>query len=464
MKVNLAPLGTTVAVLLASAATPAVALGDGGGNGNGTSVTCSTPALITALETVNANGGGTLHLARNCDYQLNGPYGGGSNGLPVIAQRITIKGNGATIERTGGGDFRIFEVSAPHGDLTAQDLKISGGRLTTAGQFGAGVYVQRGAGLSLTDSLVSGNTNTAYYGGAIGSLGSTTLTRTAVTDNSAVRGGGLYSSGSLRIGKDSRLNTNHTSQNGGGLYLDGGTASIADSTLNGNTGAFGGAVDNEFADAEFDNCVITNNGAANNGGGLYNDAAVVLRNTRFEGNNALRGGAIANEAWVKGYSVKVKSNEAAMVGGGIYTNFPLEFHDSQISGNTARFQGGGIYNIWNATLHRTTVSGNTVTDASGQGAGIFNRTSIVLDDVRVTGNTATGASSQGGGIYNFSDANSNTGNLFLTKTKVTDNQAGSAGGVWTGKQFNVFSNSAITGNAPTNCIGSSIAPVYHCTN
>src|SRR5947209_1279728 len=52
---------------------------------------------------------------------------------PAISSVITIQGNGATIERSGGPNFRFFYVSnsryggLPTGSLTLQGLTLKGG-------------------------------------------------------------------------------------------------------------------------------------------------------------------------------------------------------------------------------------------------------------------------------------------------------------------------------------------------
>ncbi|MFE3635393.1 right-handed parallel beta-helix repeat-containing protein [Streptomyces sp. NPDC059168] len=477
MRLNLAPPSIAAAVFLAGAATPAAAVGHGGDDGRSTPVACSTTALISAIETANANGGGTLSLSKRCDYQLTDAYDSTADGLPVITKRITIKGNGATIERTGDGPFRIFEVAAPDGDLNAYDLTVKGGSLTTGGLYGAGIYVQRGAKLTLHDSTVTGNTDTTNSGGGIANFGRTTLTHTSVTDNSSnSSGGGIYNVGKLTVNKNSRLNNNQTLVEGGALYLEGGTAALDHTTIDGNSTAttnfgFGGGVAVEEGEVWLDDCAVTNNTATAYGGGVYNEGKVVLRDTRVEGNSTTRtdtggGGGLYNDAWLEGYKVKVKGNTSAR-GGGVYTDYgALTLRDSQVTGNTALTEGGGLRSTWVAALTGTTVSGNTVTDASGHGAGIWNSYSLVLNDVRVTGNKATGSASQGGGIYNTtggSTANSR-GNLQLLKTKVTSNSANTTGGVYTDRQFTVFRDSAITNNTPSNCTGSGVSPVYHCTN
>lgn len=50
------------------------------------------------------------------------PSAVGDNGLPLITSTITIQGNGSTIARTGGPDFRILAVG-PTGNLTLDDLR-----------------------------------------------------------------------------------------------------------------------------------------------------------------------------------------------------------------------------------------------------------------------------------------------------------------------------------------------------
>jgi hypothetical protein len=73
-----------------------------------------TAGLISAIDTANSNGGGTINLAAGCTYQLTGAENGnpvtGDNGLPVVSSRITINGRGTMI--AGDGSARILQVDA----------------------------------------------------------------------------------------------------------------------------------------------------------------------------------------------------------------------------------------------------------------------------------------------------------------------------------------------------------------
>src|ERR1700751_4298507 len=99
-----------------------------------TNVACSQQALVDAINAANSAGGGTLNLAKKCDYQLTSSPDDSENGLPPITAAIAINGNQATID--GTSSFRDFEVDGPGGSLSAHDLTITGG---SAQDFGGGI-------------------------------------------------------------------------------------------------------------------------------------------------------------------------------------------------------------------------------------------------------------------------------------------------------------------------------------
>jgi hypothetical protein len=102
-------------------------------------VTTEVGSTISLRDAINiaddTPGPNTIDLQRNRNYKLQtiDNYWYGPDGLPAISNTITIDGNGATIERTGGPDFRFFYVSnhldgsLPDGSLTLEYLTLRGG-------------------------------------------------------------------------------------------------------------------------------------------------------------------------------------------------------------------------------------------------------------------------------------------------------------------------------------------------
>ncbi|MCG5473235.1 right-handed parallel beta-helix repeat-containing protein, partial [Micromonospora sp. LAH09] len=89
-------------------------------------VPCDTDKLIQAVTFANNDDGGVLELAKGCTYTLTRNQDG--NGLPVITQPITLKGEHTTVGREATADyFRILNVG-PGGHLTLKGLSIRGGQ------------------------------------------------------------------------------------------------------------------------------------------------------------------------------------------------------------------------------------------------------------------------------------------------------------------------------------------------
>ena len=95
-----------------------------------------------------------------------------------------MNGNGATIDGTKTG-FRVFEVDGPGGNLSLQNVTITGG----SADVGGGIE-NAGGSLTLNHSQVTGNT-AAVAGGGIASatfdpasVARLTLNNSAVTGNS----------------------------------------------------------------------------------------------------------------------------------------------------------------------------------------------------------------------------------------------------------------------------------------
>ena len=268
------------------------------------------------------------------------------NEIVEISKSLDIIGAGKSSTIVDGQQKgSVFTI--PSG-VTAKlvDMTIQNGK----GDLGGGIYNSGTA--TLTDSIVSGNTDTGT-------------------------GGGIRNDGTMTVA-DSIISNNIALFKGGGIY-NCGTMTVADSIISGNIGG-------------------------TDGGGILNEAKVTVIGSTISKNCAEVGGGISS--WDTGSTVTVISstisgNCASTIGGGIY-NGPTsnaKVIGSTISGNSAT-NGGGIYNLGPATVTDSIVSGNI---ASGSGGGIYNSEmsdfynsgKLTITDSIVSENSAT----LGGGIY-----------------------------------------------------------------
>jgi hypothetical protein len=120
--------------------------------------------LVTAVNTVNAAGGGSINLDSGCTYSLttrdNVVMGG--NGLPVVVSPITVNGAGATIAGNGS-NFRIFAIGGGSGGaLTLNGVTVTGGKILGAMAAGAGGGIANFSGaLTLNGAVVAASPTAA---------------------------------------------------------------------------------------------------------------------------------------------------------------------------------------------------------------------------------------------------------------------------------------------------------------
>ena len=278
--------------------------------------TCS---LVDAIKSANsdtsvgtcATGSGADIITLTGDVTLTTSYATyytSATGLPLITSAITIDGDGFTIERDGGAlDFRLMAVS-PTGDLTLNDVTLSGGRTTDVG---GAVYNYRGD-LTLTYATISDNYAYGDGGGIFSSGSPATLTVTnSVIDGNSVylRGGGLYNEYGVMLVIDSTILDNTARLSGGGVRSIGGTATISGSTITGNEASNGGGIyNNNYSEMTITNSTISGNEATYDGGGLYTDeyGTTTVTNSTITGNTAgLTGGGVYG--WQDSTTVLVRS-------------------------------------------------------------------------------------------------------------------------------------------------------------
>ena len=246
-------------------------------------VGCSADALGSAI-----SGGGTLRLAPDCTYRLQGTL--------TVSHDTTIYGDGATLE--GGGprsshfsimtvdstkDVTLYGVNFTEG-LTYYnggaidndgDLTVNGGTFShnTAGIHGGAIDVEAG---SLTINNAVFVDNDAYHGGAVHTNGDeiTDITGAHFSQNEAVAGGAIYNFNGVDVA-DSTFAGN-TAEDGGAIFNYQGSLTLGDeegvpgsgNSFTGNIADDGGAI-YDYGDATLDDSTIVSNAAHHVGGGIY---------------------------------------------------------------------------------------------------------------------------------------------------------------------------------------------------
>jgi hypothetical protein len=471
-----AGLGGGAALLLTGLLTAAPAQAAAGGP-----VPCSPDALRAAITAANAAGGGTINLAAGCTYALTSADNG-ENGLPVVTTRIGVNGNGATIAGNNTS-FRIWEVDGPAGNLSLQNVTITGG----SADIGGGIE-NAGGTVTLNHSQVTGNTATQAGGGIASatfdpaSVARLTLNNSAVTGNSQTAGpmaeSSLGGGGIVNILGTVTLNSSQVDRNTAQGFVGGGIASGDYINFSGTTSFL-----------TLNNSQVNGNTAPNAGGGGIQNllGTATLNSSRVDGNTALNGGGISSGPGNGGQPLPATSQ--------------LILNKSEVNGNTAiapvpqpgsqggpPIAAGGIANGGNAQLNSTEVDNNTASHTSG--AGIVNHATMTLNKSEVNGNTAAGSGviASGGGIIsaqgppgsvpttltlNNSKVNNNRaggdgggiangiplpgpmpligGALTLNHSQVTGNTAAHGGGIFNNGGTVTLSATSVTGNTPDNC-------------
>jgi hypothetical protein len=292
-------------------------------------------------------------------------------GFPLITSSLTILGNGSTIQRTGSTKFGIFQVFVG-GNLTLQDLTISGGDTTQDHDSSGAAVVMLGGTVLLKHVTLTGNQ--AFEGGAIANNvpGTTVkLMNSVVTNNTSLNnGGGIFNSGTLII-QDSEI-SNNTSRNtvfgGGGIYNENGQVTLDHSQLVGNLALEGGGLYTDGGTVNItDQSVISGNVATetkafipHGGGGINISSGAVTIDQSF---------VIGNQA-------------AGTTGGGIYNQDSLKVTGSVLSGNLSG-SGGALFNDSQGTgsITSSCILANQVVLArtAGLGNGIVNDNSVAFD-------------------------------------------------------------------------------------
>jgi hypothetical protein len=309
---------------------------------------------------------GTITFAAN----VTGTITVASSALPQMTRGLSIQGPGANVLAVSGGNlYRVYSIGS-HGNVQISGLTIShGGNVLSGG----GVYVKTGGNLTLSNDVITNNS--AVLGGGIYTSGITTLTNVIIQNNVAASTGLITS--------------------GGGVYVQtGGNLTLSNGVIRNNTANYGGGIHNNGI-TTLTNVAIQNNVATSDGGGI--SAAtfgnLTLTNDTLSGNQALQGsgGGIVSASGANTLTltnVTIANNSATVAGGGLSLGYTVHLNNDTIAGNSAA-SGGGIDLAVNATMtiFDTIVDGNSAT---------------IGNDID---SNATSATSSGGNLYGITTGN-----------------------------------------------------------
>ena len=282
--------------------------------------------LISAIHTANSNGeDNTINLAAGI-YSLTeadnvADITNGSNGLPVISGKITLRGQGeiSTIiqrEQTAA-EFRIFRVEQT-GNLTLEGLTIRFGEVDLSG---AGAILNLGI-VNIANVIISNNIGGQGRGGGIRNHGTMNIAQSIIANNSADDAGGIFSFGVLNINRTT-VSDNRGAFTGGLELAGGSTSIIVNSTI----------IFNRSVGFPAPNPLGSSTGGITNGG-----IAEIINSTI--GNNLGFIGGIANGGNIHIINSTIAGNQGALqprpVGGGISNDGVIEMQNTILALNTVR--------------------------------------------------------------------------------------------------------------------------------
>jgi fibronectin-binding autotransporter adhesin len=448
------------------------ATSDGAGVANLGQMTLDTSLLTgnTAAQGGGISNSGVATISNTTISNNATAIGGGGGVLNYLGSlnivSCTIAGNSASNSAATGYGGGILNVG---GTMTVRGSSTVKGNVA----FGGGGIATGPGTLTISTSLISGNTANGSDGGGIlnGNTGTLVIDKTVVEFNSAVgSGGGIGNFGAALTLSGSTLNGN-VAPYVGGLYNDASASAHVSNCLltanraTGSTYSLAGAVYNSGNLTIDSGSQIVGNISDRDGAGLFNTGYAHVVGSTFSGNFAqIAGGAIANEGTLDGWNDQFLSNTVNGGAAAIWNYLGTINMSSCLFNGNSGYAVGAIYNdqTGTITLDQCTFSFNF---ATGYNSGAINNSGYLeVDNSSFIGNTAPagGAISRFGGpvVLQKSTFSANfasyggaiiitAGSVTLTGCLVSENDAGDVGGgifVYSGASL-ILNSSTISGNS-----------------
>jgi hypothetical protein len=345
--------------------------GDAGGgveeDGSG-AVIINPGTVISGNTDINQGAGVYLDGIGNADLAVTVTNGGsGYTSAPIVNFGGPGTGAAGVATISGGVVTGVTITNSGNGYTAAPTVTFVGGGGTGAAAT-ATTVLNQSANLTMTGTIVSGNTASGLVAGVGGGLanagnGGVNITASTIENNFAATTGGGFSDennglGTLTISNSLFLN-NSAASSGGGIFFSGTTATISNSSIQGNTTTTtGGGLDASGTTLNVTASTISGNTANTGGGGIEitttgsGAAGSAISNTTITGNSAL-------------------NNAGGTTGGGIDAmaafSGSLALLNDTINGNFAD-NGGGI--SWalpvissSISVQNTIIANNTASTA-----------------------------------------------------------------------------------------------------
>jgi hypothetical protein len=262
---------------------------------------CVLRDAITAANTMSATNGCAAGTASDTiNFTVTGTIALGSTLPPVTDSQLTISGPASLVTISGTGRVQVMLVGTG-ATLALHHVRIANGLSLFTGS-GGGIY-NKGT-LTVSNSILSGNSAPNDSGGAIYNDGVLAVTNSTFSKNNAFfAGGAIGSSGKLTI-TNSTFSGNSTQFEGGGIGA-GGTLTIINSTFFENSAlSEGGGIRNVFGTLTITNSTFSGN-SATAGGGIFNNGPTSFRNTILAGSG---GGNCSGTTIDAGYNISDDSS------------------------------------------------------------------------------------------------------------------------------------------------------------